>query len=168
MRKVVNTVSFPGHRATKIFSYGMVGLVASIYLTGCVNEPKTSALKSAEITQKQTTHEERYVAKKCVSADRLRSSNTAGNALNSKLTELSSAQGLSEQARTTHTQALTTHAQTLQTLDENLKAQCISYSICEFQAGQTKQDCSTPKHKFLDAEKALTKLASTISSMKIR
>lgn len=61
-------------------------IIAAITISGCVNKSGTGALTSTELELKQTSHEERYVAGKCNSANRLSSSNQASEILNSKLT----------------------------------------------------------------------------------
>lgn len=147
---------------------GIFILAGAALLAGCVNDSGTGALTSTEIQAKQTSHEERYVAGKCNSANRLSSSNTASEALTSLLTAYSQAEaGMDPAKKADITATLEGHGQALESHDQNLKSQCISYSICEYQAGTTKQNCSTDKHKFIESERQMLKLAKQIAKTQI-
>ncbi len=146
----------------------IVFVAGALALSGCVADNSTSALTNTEIQEKLSSHEQRHVASKCNSANRLSSSNSASSALNDKLTLLEEASATMDAAKK---QALSTKLQSyggqLQPLDQNLNNQCVTYSACEYQAASTKQSCSAQKHKFQDAEKQMVTLTRQISQVSV-
>ncbi len=143
-------------------------IIAAITISGCVSESGTGALTSTEIEAKQTSHEERYVAGKCNSANRLSSSNRASEILNSKLTLYSENEAkLDAASRDKIVANLQAQGTKLTELDQQLKSQCNSYSTCEFQASTTKQDCSIKKSKFREVDKQMLKFAKSLEKIKI-
>ncbi len=142
--------------------------IAAVAISGCVNESGTGALTSTEIEAKQTTHEERYVAGKCNSANRLSSSNHASEILNSKVTLYSENEAKLDAASKDKIIAdLQAQGTKLTELDQQLKLHCNSYSACEFQASTTKQDCSINKSKFRDADKQMLKFAKSLEKVRV-
>ena len=144
-----------------------VALASTMILAGCVNDNSTSALTNTEIKAKQSTHEQRHVASKCNSGDRLGSSNVASQAINNKFTEYSQNEAsLSPERKSAIVASLQSQGAQLEALDQNLNAQCIAWSTCEFQAFTTKQGCRNEKFKFIDAEKQMKKFVSQIAAIK--
>ena len=139
-----------------------------LVLSSCVNENQTGALTSTEIQGKLSSHEQRHVASKCNSANRLQFSNGASEVLNEKFSTFEAASAGMNAARKEAVSAkLQSYATQLQSLDQELNAQCVSFSACEYQASTTKQSCSTQEHKFLDVRKQVMSLTNQISKIQI-
>ena len=153
-------IDYPGIRLAWI-------IIAAVSLSGCVKDTGTSALNNSEIQAKQLSHQERHVASKCNSANRLSSSNRASETLNNKLTIYGQNEAnLDAAAKNNIIASLQAKGTELTTLDQLLKAECQSYSACEFQASTTKQSCTTQKAKFREADKKMLKFGKSLESLK--
>lgn len=142
-------------------------IVAAVSLSACVKEPGTSALSNSDIKAKQSSHEERYVAGKCTSANRLSSSNRASETLNGKLITYSENEAkLDDATKGNIAASLQAKGKELTELDHLLKVECKTYSTCEFQASTTKQDCSTQKAKFMKADRNMLKFGKSLAKLK--
>jgi hypothetical protein len=143
-------------------------IIAPVLFAGCVNTLGTSSPKTSELESKKASHEERYVAGKCNSAERLKNSNLASQALTTKYTAYNVNENKLDVAKKEKINTdLQTQGAKLQELDLELKTQCTAYTACEFQASTTKQDCSVQKSKFLDADKKLVKLTKNVNKIRI-
>lgn len=143
-------------------------LSLSFLLAACVNDTGTSALTNTSIQTKLDTHEQRHVASKCNSADRLKSSNLASEALNAKYTTLGSAEtALAPQQKSEIESKLQAKGTQLGALDQDLNTQCVSWSKCEYLASTDKRSCSSQKHKYLDADKQMVKFYKQVTAIKV-
>ncbi len=142
--------------------------IATILLAGCVNDSSNLGLTNTEIEDKQASHEQKFVAAKCNSANRLKPSNLASEMLNRKFMAYSEIEAkLTPENKEKILGNLQLQASKLQELDQQLNSQCVAYSTCEYQSGSTKQDCSSQKHKFLDAEKQVVKFTKDVEKIKL-
>ena len=140
----------------------------SLFLTACVNDTGTSALTNTSIQTKLDTHEQRHVASKCNSADRLKNSNLASEALNAKYTTLGSTEtALAPQQKSEVESKLQAQGTQLQALDRELNSQCVSWAQCEYQASTDKRSCASQKHKYQDADKRMVKFHKQVSAIKV-
>ena len=166
MSKITQHISFPKRRGNLNFRYSWI-VIAAMSFSGCVKEPGTNTLTNAEIQAKQVSHEERYVAGKCTSANRLTSSNQASEALNRKLTAFSENQtSLDAATKANITASLQAKGKELTELDHLLKVECKTYSACEFQASTNKQSCSTQKAKFMKVNRDMLKFGKSLEKLK--
>ncbi|MCF6321393.1 MAG: hypothetical protein L3J32_06445 [Rhizobiaceae bacterium] len=157
-------------RFRKLLNPKFAGVLFMLVLAGCVNSNNdaTTALTSTQIESKQLTHEEKYVAGKCNSANRLQASNVASSALIAKYTAFSQNEaGMDAAKKETINSDLQDHSTNLQILDEDLTRQCQAYSACEFQASTNKQSCSIQKAKFAEAEKSIASYTKRVERLKV-
>lgn len=149
-------------------AFWLAGTFAAALLAGCVNQQTTTAALTPEIQPpKEQSHEQAHVAKRCNSGERLHTANVASAALNAKFTEYAEA-GLAADRRDALSNELKARAQTLQSLDQALKLECQTYSVCEYHSGLDERDCTSPKGKFREAEKAMTQFADAVGKIKIQ
>ncbi len=143
-------------------------LALTSLLAACVNESGTSALTSSEIQVKIDSHEQRHVASKCNSSDRLSNSVLASETLNGKYTLYSENEAqLSPERKSEITAALQSQGSQLAALDSDLNAQCVTWAKCEYQATSTKQNCEVVKHKYRDADKRMLKFIKQTSAIRV-
>lgn len=142
-------------------------IIAAVTMSGCVSETGTSKLSNSDIKAKQLAHEDKYVAGKCTSANRLASSNRVSETLNGKLINYSENEAKLDTATKGNIAAsLQAKVKELTELDHLLKVECKTYSTCEFQASTTKQDCSTHKAKFMKADRDMLKFGKSLAKLK--
>jgi len=152
------------------FGHKTIGLAFLLFLASCVNTNNnaTTALTSTEIESRQLSHEEKFVAGKCNSSNRLQASNIASTALITKYTAFSQNEaGMDAAKKEKINSDLQDHSTNLQILDEDLTRQCRAFSACEFQASTNKQSCSIQKAKFADAEKKIANYTKRVERLKV-
>lgn len=137
--------SFKTHTIGNYLVLGIVALISA----ACVNDATTDTLKPTVAESAQTSQKERYVASKCVSSDRLKSSNIASEALNGKFIAFSQKQDTLAKAKQEQiVEQLQGEGAALESLDSRLKAECGHFSACEYQASIDKRGCAVERAKF--------------------